>query len=133
MLRDFFRPATLLLLLILPACGGGGGSSTTPTTPATPPPGASATITITTSGVDPKQVEVPLGGRVALVNNDSVSHLIASDPHPVHTDCPALNEVGNVAPGRSGISGALTTARTCGFHDHNQPGNSALQGSVVVR
>jgi len=129
-----FRDPLLAAALLagLPACGGGGSAPTTPPT-TTLPPSASATITITATGVAPKQVEIPVGGRVAFVNNDSVPHEMASDPHPVHTDCPPLNEVGALAPGRTGVSGALNTARTCGFHDHGQPGNAALQGAVVVR
>jgi plastocyanin len=109
--------------------------SPTPTSTPTPAalPSAAATITISAAGVDLKQVEVPVGGRVAFVNNDSVPHEMASDPHPVHTDCPPLNEVGALAPGRSGVSGPLSTARTCGFHDHGQPSNSAWQGVVVVK
>ena len=67
------------------------------------------------------------------MRNDSATHEMASDPHPVHTDCPALNEVGALAPGRTGVSGVLNTARTCGFHDHGQPGNTGLQGTVVVQ
>jgi hypothetical protein len=123
----------LVVALVLPACGGGGGGS--PTTPpaATPPPSANVTITITASGVDRKQVEVPVGGRVAFVNNDTAFHEMASDPHPVHTDCPPINEVGALAPGRTGVTGALTVARTCGFHDHGQPTNASLQGSIVIR
>ena len=129
------RPFPLLAAVLLlgpTGCGGGGGSPTAPP-PTTLPPSASATLTITASGVSPKQVEIPVGGRVAFVSNDSVPHEIASDPHPVHTDCPPLNEVGALAPGRTGVSGALSTARTCGFHDHGQPGNAALQGTVVVK
>jgi len=114
------------------ACGGGGGSPTSPPSP-TPLPSVAATITITSSGVDQKRVQIPVGGRVAFVNNDSVPHEMASDPHPVHTDCPPLNEVGALAPGRTGVSGALTIARSCGFHDHGQPTNAALQGTVVVQ
>ena len=129
-----FPAALLVSILGLPACGGGGGSPTTPPAPTpTPAPSAAATITITAAGVDLKQVVIPVGGRVAFVNNDSVPHEMASDPHPVHTDCPPLNEVGALGPGRTGVSGPLNTARTCGFHDHGQPGNAALQGTVVIR
>ena len=119
--------------ILAPSCGGGGsGSPSTPATP-TPPPTANVTITITSAGVDKKQVEVPVGGRVAFVNNDSSFHEMSSDPHPIHTDCPPLNQVGALAPGRTGVTGAFTTARTCGFHDHGEPGNANLQGSIVVR
>jgi plastocyanin len=121
-------------LLGLAACGGGGGGGG-PTTPPTPDTtlSASATIAITAAGVDKKQVEVPVGGRVAFVNNDTSAHEMASDPHPIHTHCPPVNQVGGLAPGRTGVSGALNVARTCGFHDHGLPTNRELQGAIVIR
>jgi hypothetical protein len=41
--------------------------------------------------------------------------------------------VGALAPGRTGVSGPLNTARSCGFHDHGLPTNGELQGTIVVR
>ena len=35
------------------------------------------------------------------VNNDSRSHEMFSDPHPEHTDCPEINQVGFLSPGQS--------------------------------
>jgi hypothetical protein len=57
---------------------------------------------------------------------------MSSNPHPVHTDCPALN-VGVLTPGQSRTSNALTSARTCGFHDHDLPTDSRWMGQVTVR
>lgn len=103
-----------------------------------PAPGSSAapstaTITITSAGVSPQTVTIAAGGRVTFVNNDSRSHDMSSDPHPVHTDCSAVNQVGFLAPGQSRETGMLTTVRTCGFHDHDQPANSGLQGQIVIQ
>jgi plastocyanin len=120
------------------ACGGGSSSPSNPgTTPtpgptATPPPGGAATITITSAGVSPRQVEINVGQRVAFVNNDTSAHEIQSDPHPVHTDCPPMNEVGGLAPGTARLTGAFTVARTCGFHDHGLPDTVSLQGTIIV-
>lgn len=105
--------------------GGSGGSSSSPG-----PVGA--TITITASGMSPASVSIGVGQSVTLVNNDSRTHEISSDPHPVHTDCPALN-LGSLNAGQSRTSNTLTTARTCGFHDHLDPSNSLWQGQVTVR
>ena len=99
--------------------GGGGGQS-------------AATITIGSSGVNPATVTIPVGSRVTFVNNDTRSHQMSSNPHPVHTDCPALN-LPNLSPGQSSTSGVLNTARTCGFHDHNFPDEAQLRGSVVIQ
>jgi len=103
-----------------PSTGGGGGSTNT------------TTITLTSSGASPRDITVALGSRVTFVNNDSAPHDMDSNPHPEHTDCPALN-IGFIAPGASGISQNLTTARVCGFHDHNQPSNTNLQGTIRIQ
>ena len=104
--------------------GGGGGGGTGGT--------VAATITITASGVSPKNVTVAPGSRVTFVNNDSRPHEMNSDPHPAHTDCPEIN-VGFIAAGQSGTTQNLNTVRTCGFHDHNQPSNTALQGTIRIQ
>ena len=96
------------------------------------PPG-SLTLTITSAGVSPKTLAVGPGSQVTFVNNDVVAHEMHSDPHPDHTDCPELNQVGFLSPGQSRQTGNLNTIRTCGFHDHAQPLNTFLQGSIVIR
>ena len=106
-------------------------SKSTTTSPSTSP---AATITIATgSGVNTKSVTAPRGSQVQLVNNDSISHQMASDPHPEHTDCPEINTVGFLANGQSRQTGNLNTARTCGYHDHDKPDDKTLQGSIVIQ
>jgi plastocyanin len=73
------------------------------------------------------------GTRVTFVNNDTRAHDMASDPHPVHTDCPELNQVGFLNAGQSRQSGNLNTVRTCGFHDHNRDSDESLQGTISIR
>jgi len=117
------------------ACGSGSSSPSSPSSPtptATPPPGGAATFTIVAGVVSPKQVEINVGQRVAFVNNDTSAHEIASNPHPVHTDCPPINEVGGLAPGTARLTGAFTVARSCGFHDHGLPDNTSLQGTIII-
>jgi len=113
---------------LLASCGGSGSSGTT-----TPSPTAAATITISATGISPKTVTVPRGSQVQFLNNDRASHQMASDPHPEHTDCPELNQVGFLVTGQSRQTGNLNTARTCGFHDHDAPLNTALQGSIIIQ
>jgi hypothetical protein len=55
-----------------------------------------------------------------------------SDAHPVHTDCPEIS-VGVINPGESRQTGSLNTVRTCGYHDHNQSTNTALQGTITIQ
>jgi plastocyanin len=123
------------------ACGGSSGSTppTTPTPTPTPPTGGGSlptavTITIGTNGqVTPANVTIAVGGRVTFVNNHNQPHDMSSDPHPEHTDCPELNQVGFLTTGQSRASGNLNTRRTCGYHDHNQPTDSRYQGQVVIQ
>ena len=105
-----------------PSGGGSGGSGGT----------VAATITITAAGASPRNVTVAAGSRVTFVNNDNRPHDMNSDPHPEHTNCPAIN-VGFIAAGASGTTQNLTTVRSCGFHDHNQPDVVSLQGTITIQ
>jgi plastocyanin len=138
----------LILAAATAACGGGGGG--TPSGPSGGTSGggtsgggtsgggtggatSSATITIGSNGVaTPNAVTITQGGRVTFVNNDSRSHDMSSDPHPGHEDCPPLDQVGFLSPGQSKTSGNLNTVRVCGFHDHNLPTVTGLQGRITI-
>ena len=130
---------TISTSLAVVSCGGGSPDAPSPTpspTPTpTPPAGgpvATTTITITSAGVSPKDIVVTRGARVTFVNNDGVGHDMNSNPHPEHTSCPDMN-VGFVAPSQSGQTQVLNITRTCGYHDHNQPSNGNLQGTITIQ
>ena len=118
---------------LLMACGdSGGGSPTTPSGSGAGPSGA--TITVGASGsVSPSSVTVSVGQSVTFVNNDSRSHELASDPHPAHTNCPSLNALGTLGAGQTKLTNAFTAAGSCGFHDHNDPSNAGLKGTITIR
>lgn len=131
MTRLFIAAVAAVLLI------GCGGDTNTPTNP-TPPPSSggtsTATITIGSDGrVSPSNVTIALGGRVTFVNNHNTPHDMSSDPHPEHTDCPAMAQVGFLSPGQQRTSGNFTVARTCGFHDHNRENDTGLQGRIIVQ
>jgi plastocyanin len=115
-------------VLLAAACGNDGGGP-----PAPSPPTATSTITITSSGVSPKNVVVSPGSQVTFVNNDSRDHEIDSDPHPTHTDCPAINTVDFIVPGQSKQTGNLNDVGTCGFHDHMRPEDAGLHGTIRIQ
>ena len=134
--------AALTVALSAAACGGGSSPTTpsptpspspTPTPTPTPSPGGGLTITITASGVAPKALTVPAGSRVTFVNNSNTPHDMNSNPHPEHTDCPEINQVGFLTPGQSRATGNLNTVRTCGYHDHNRDSDTSLQGTITIQ
>src|SRR5262245_711111 len=104
------------------ACGSGSSAP-----PAPSPPEHPKQLVISAAGVlTPSQTTVAAGSRVLFINNHSKSHEMFSDPHPEHTDCPEINQVGLLAPGQQHETGNLVTVRTCGVHDHADPDNAAL-------
>lgn len=109
------------------SCGG----SSTPTEPVNPV--LTNTITITAAGVSPKDIQITPGTRVLFMNSDSRAHNMASDPHPEHTDCTEINQIGLLAPGQSRETGNLNAVRTCRFHDHDLPNTASLAGAIVIR
>jgi len=122
--------------LILGGCGSSSGSSSGPTTPSTTPAGAVAatTIRITANVASPKDIIVSRGSQVTFINNDNTSHNMTSNPHPDHTDCPEINQVGFLSAGQSKQTGNMTTNRTvCGFHDHDAPNVAGLQGTITIQ
>jgi plastocyanin len=121
-------------LVALAACGGDGGSPTTPGDTGGGSPGPSgATITISGGRVSPSEVTITVGQSVTFVNNDGRIHNVSSDPHPVHTDCPQINAVGNLANSQSRLTNAFPGARSCGFHDHDDPDNGSLKGRINIQ
>lgn len=120
------------------ACGGSspsGPSGTTVISRSTGSTGPSgATITITSAGVNPAQVSIAIGQSVTFVNNDTRPHEIASNPHPTHGSCPAIEAgLGTIAAGQTKLTQGFADAGTCGFHDHLIPDQSSLQGSITIR
>ena len=134
--------AAVIVAATAAACGGGSSTPTNPSPSPTPTPTpttgggnpSTATITIGADGrVSPASVTIAPGGRVTMINNHNRAHDMSSDPHPEHTQCPELNQIGFLNAGQQRTSGNLNTARTCGFHDHNEPENQNLVGRVIIQ
>jgi plastocyanin len=116
------------------ACGGSNGSATMPSTNVTCSTLPDAkTILISNNAVCPQTLTVPRGAQVTFINGDSRPHEMYSDPHPEHTDCPELNQVGHLEPGQTRQSGNLNNPRRCGFHDHLNFENTALRGTITIQ
>jgi plastocyanin len=119
------RALVLCAAVIAAACGA---SINTPTNPSTNSP----TLTFSSTGITPVEVRIASGGTVTFLNGDSRPHAVSSDPITIHTDCPAINDVGTLNPGQSRSTGVLTVRRTCGFHDHTNETDTRWQGRIIV-
>ncbi len=115
--------------LLLTSCGGGStGGGSTPTGPSNP----SITITVSSTGVSPKQLTVPQGTRVLFTDSDTRTREMTSDPHPEHTDCVEINNVGFISPGQTKETGNLNIVKTCGYHDHGNPDDARFKGQIII-
>lgn len=119
-------------IAVAAACGSSNSSPSGPTGSCTPSSNPN-TIVIQNNQVCPQAMTVARGSQVTMINNDTRVHEMDSDPHPEHTQCPELNQIDFLNPGQSRTSGNLNTARTCGFHDHSNPDNQALHGTITVQ
>lgn len=93
-------------------------------------PAQTATLTITSSGISPTTLTIASGTKVTIVNNDSRSHQIASDPHPSHTDLPAFD---NTIAAGSSVTFTFTQVGSWSYHDHDDAFDPRWKGSVIVR
>lgn len=131
--------AVAMTFALISACGGsstgpsgGGGSVVVGSTGSVGTSGA--TITIGSNGtVSPGQVTIAVGQSVTFVNNDTRLHDIASDPHPAHTACPSINNANGLQAGQTKLTFGFSGTGSCGFHDHNDPTNTSLQGRIVIQ
>ena len=128
------------MVVMAAACGGsspsspssGGGSVVVRSTGSVGAVGA--TITIGANGaVSPSTVNVAVNQSVTFTNNSTVPHDMESDPHPAHTACPSIANVGLLQPGQSKTTFGFANSGTCGYHDHNDSENRGLQGRIVIQ
>jgi hypothetical protein len=115
---------------------GCGGSTSSPSTT----PGGSCTsssspntLVIQNNTICPQALTVARGSQVTVLNSDSRNHEMDSDPHPEHTDCPELNQIGFLSPGQSRQSGNLNIAHKCGMHDHSSPDTASLKATITIQ
>ena len=113
-------------------CGSSSSGSTTPSGTCTPSSSAN-TLVIQNNTICPQALTVARGSQITVLNSDSRTHEMDSDPHPEHTDCPELNQIGFLNTGQSRQSGNLNTARKCGMHDHSAPDITSLRATITIQ
>ena len=121
------------IAIVLIACGGSSSTTAPSSGSGCTASSTSTTITIANGAVCPQNITVPRGTQVIFMNQDNVAHEMFSDPHPEHTDCPEINQVGHLEPGQGRQTGNLNVVRRCGFHDHLRNEVAALRGSITIQ
>jgi hypothetical protein len=119
--------------LAIAACGGSSSSSSTGPSGGCTPSSSPATLVIQNNTICPPALTVSRGTQITVLNSDSRAHEMNSDPHPEHTDCPELNQIGHLEPSQFRQSGNLNTARTCGMHDHLSPDTASLKATITIQ
>lgn len=115
------------------SCGGSSSSTSTGPTGSCTPSSSPNTLVIQNNTICPQALTVSRGTQLTILNSDSRTHEMDSDPHPEHTDCPELNQIGFLNSGQSRQSGNLNTARKCGLHDHNSPDTAGLKATITIQ
>ena len=116
------------------ACGSNSSSSgSTGPTGGCVPSSSPNTLVIQNNTICPQTLTVTRGTQVTVLNSDSRAHEMDSDPHPEHTDCPELNQIGHLEPMQSRLSGNLNIARRCGMHDHTSPDVAGLKATITIQ
>lgn len=115
------------------ACGGSSSAGTTGPSGTCTPSSNPATFVIQNNTICPSALTVSRGTQVTILNADSRTHEMDSDPHPEHTDCPELNSIGFLSTGQSRQSGNLNIARRCGLHDHSAPDVASLKATITIQ
>ena len=119
------RWAVLLIALIatvtLPACEA---SPNAPSDSGAPPTGYR--VTIAQIFLNPASLDVPVGARVAFVNNDD------NFPHHMASACSEVDAVGLLQSRQSGQTAPFANPKTCSYYDRLQPANPLRQGRIIV-
>ena len=84
-------------------------------------------ITIRGFAFNPPALTIKAGTTVTWVNEDSAPHIIASDPHPTHTDLPGL--VSGELSGGQNYSFIFNETGTFTYHCHVHP---SMKGTIIV-
>jgi hypothetical protein len=95
-----------------------------------------ATFIITPGGIFPKKIVIDEGTRVKFINRGTVGRQMSSDEHPLHQDCPPINDVGYLTPGQENLTANMILdagRHACGIHDHDDDQNDSVKAKIIVR
>lgn len=103
-------------------------TTTAPTTAQENPVATQNLVTLTTDGYSPQTLTIKVGTTVTWLNNSGDVATVSSDPHPTHTDFPALN-LGKFSNGQK-LTLTFDKAGTYKYHNHLNP---SQKGTIIVQ
>ncbi len=106
-------------------------ASATPTATVVYKP-VSYTVRLTSSGLSSASLSIRMGDTVTIINNTYTAFWPASNPHPGHTDCPGFDAMRGLNNGES-YTLSFLKIQTCGYHNHLDPANATMRGTITVR
>lgn len=129
-MRHVMTTIGLVAVFTLTGCG----KKATPEPSVSVLPSASPTnltqeITITRDSFEPATVRIKQGTTVTWQNNDSATHWVSTDPHPIHTGLAGFDSKKAIEQGQS-YSFTFTRLGEWPYHDHLRP--VTYTGTVIV-
>jgi plastocyanin len=124
-------PILLIAVILLSGCTSSyvDSNAAPPTSPGDngPPLPPEHVVNIKDFAFSPQTITIKKGSSVTWVNQDSTSHIVASNPHPAHTDLPGLVS-SQLSQGQT-YTFTFTKTGTFGYHCHLHP---TMTGTVIV-
>lgn len=102
-------------------------ASPKPASPKPTVPAATNIVKIKKSSFEPSVATVKRGTSITWINEDSLAHQVASDPHPIHSDLPGLES--KVLPMGGTYTFEFITPGVFGYHDHLNP---SIRGTIII-
>lgn len=95
---------------------------------------ANKVVSYSAGKVSPTTLRISEGTTVTFANDDTIAHRPASGVHPIHQLCPGLDAGGaGISPGRDySFTFNFNPPRECPFHDHLDPFNASLKGTIII-
>lgn len=91
------------------------------------PPPKTWQVSIASMAFAQSSLTIKKGDSVQFTNNDDVPHQVASDPHPIHTNLPAIN--GAIMNKGDMFEITFATVGTYTYHCHLHPN---MKGTITV-
>ncbi len=85
-------------------------------------------IKISSEGFDPANLEIRVGQKIKFVNQDTMAHWPASDPHPIHNFLKEFDPTQELKPGKSWQLTFVKVGKWT-YHDHLFPHR---RGEIIV-